>query len=199
MLPKLVVQDSHKKKLNFADSAEPHVMPNACRTREVERGKRTSRTHRLYQGGISLARQASAAATRRYTMPTGPDEGVAAWRRFCSSLREPQAHGTWFTTANPAQASTLSLPAYAQLTRPVHAFPYQEMRVILAQHSTPSIATPKWPRQGPGAPTTNLHPQGPGSPTTNLRTCIAGPRAFKSRKSGASVGLGSPNGLVAPR
>jgi len=45
------------------------------------------------------------------------DEGAAAWRR--TSLREAQDHGTWFTTANKSQASTLSLPAYAQLTQPV--------------------------------------------------------------------------------
>ena len=132
-------------------------MPNACRSRELERGKRTSRTHRLHQGGISLAREASAAAKRRNTMATGTDEGVAAWRRF-GRLREPQAHGTWFTTANPAPASTISLPTYAQLTWPVHAFLYQEIRVILAQHSTPIIATPKWPRQGPRSPTTNMLP-----------------------------------------
>jgi len=55
-------------------------------------------------------------------MATGMVEGVAEWGRFHRSLREPQAHGTWLTTADTAQASTLSLLAYAQLTRTVHAF-----------------------------------------------------------------------------
>jgi len=41
-------------------------------------------------------------------------EGVAEWRHFRRSLHEPQAHGTWLTTADTAQVSTLSLLAYAQ-------------------------------------------------------------------------------------
>ena len=38
-------------------------------------------------------------------------------------------------TANTAQASTLFLPAYAQLTWPVHAFLYPETRATLAQQN----------------------------------------------------------------
>jgi len=56
-------------------------------------------------------------------MATGMDEGMSEWRRFRRrSLREPQSRETWPTTADTAQASTLSLPAYAQLILPVHAF-----------------------------------------------------------------------------
>ena len=67
-------------------------------------------------------------------MATGMVEGVAEWRRFRRSLREPQAHETWLTTADTAQASTLSLLAYAQLNQPVHAFLYPETRATPAQH-----------------------------------------------------------------
>jgi len=56
-------------------------------------------------------------------MTTCTNERVAAWRLFCRILRERQAHETRLTRA---QAPTLSLPAYAQLTRLVHAFPYPE-------------------------------------------------------------------------
>jgi len=41
------------------------------------------------------------------------------------------------------------------------------------------------------------NPQGPGSPTT--KSCIVGPLAFKSRKTGASAGPSSPKGPVGPR
>jgi len=41
---------------------------------------------------------------------------------------------TWLTTADTAQASTLSLLAYAQLNQPVHAFLYPETRATPAQH-----------------------------------------------------------------
>jgi len=68
-------------------------------------------------------------------MATGMDEGRADWRRFRRSLREPQAHGTWLTSADTAQASTLCLPAYAQRTQPVHAFLYPETRATPAQHN----------------------------------------------------------------
>jgi len=68
-------------------------------------------------------------------MATDLDERVAEWRRFRRSLRDPQAHGSRLTPADTAQASTLSLPAYAQLLRPVHAFPYLETRATLAQHN----------------------------------------------------------------
>jgi len=68
-------------------------------------------------------------------MAMGMDERVAEWRRFRRSLREPQAHAAWLTPADTVQASTLSLPAIAQLPRAVHAFPYPEMRATLAQHN----------------------------------------------------------------
>jgi len=55
-------------------------------------------------------------------MATGTHERVAAWSLFCRILREQQSHETMPTTADIAQAPTLSLPAYAQLTLPVHAF-----------------------------------------------------------------------------
>jgi len=65
-------------------------------------------------------------------MTTGMSERVAEWRR----LREPQAHGTWLTTTDTAQASTPSPIAFAQLTRPVHAFLYPETRATPAQHNS---------------------------------------------------------------
>jgi len=65
-------------------------------------------------------------------MATGMSESVAEWR----SLREPQAHETWLTTTNTAQASTPSPLAFAQLTRPVHAFLYPETRATPAQHNS---------------------------------------------------------------
>jgi len=65
-------------------------------------------------------------------MATGMVEGVAGWRRFCRSLRETQAHATWLTTSDAAQASTLSLLAYSQLTQPVYAFLYP------ARHTCPT-------------------------------------------------------------
>ena len=55
--------------------------------------------------------------------------------RFRRSLCEPQAQGKWFTTADTAQASTLSPLAFAQLIRPVHAFLYPKMRATPAQHN----------------------------------------------------------------
>ena len=67
-------------------------------------------------------------------MATGMVEGVAEWRRFRRSLREPQAHSIWLTTVNTAQASTLSLRAYVPLAQPVHAFLYPETRATPAQH-----------------------------------------------------------------
>jgi len=73
-------------------------------------------------------------ATRRYTMVTGMAAGVAEWRRFLRSLREPKAHCIWLTTVNTAQASTLSLCAYVSLARPVHAFLYPETHATPAQH-----------------------------------------------------------------
>ena len=51
------------------------------------------------------------------------------------AIREPQAHGTWLTTADTAQASTLSPLAYAQLTRPIHASLYPETCATPAQYS----------------------------------------------------------------
>jgi len=68
-------------------------------------------------------------------MATGMGEGVAEWTRFSMSLREPQAHGTWLTTTDTGQTSTLSPLAFAQLTRPVHAFLYPETRATPAQHN----------------------------------------------------------------
>jgi len=58
----------------------------------------------------------------QWMMATGTHERVAAWSLFCRILREQQSHETMPTTADIAQAPTLSLPAYAQLTLPVHAF-----------------------------------------------------------------------------
>jgi len=68
-------------------------------------------------------------------MATDMDEQVAEWSRFRRSMREPQAHGIWLTPADTAQACTLSLPAYAQLPRPAHAFPDPETSATLAQHN----------------------------------------------------------------
>jgi len=68
-------------------------------------------------------------------MVTGMVEGVAEWRHFCRSLREPQAHGAWLTPADTVQASTLSLFTYVQLTRPVNAFLYSKTRATPAQHN----------------------------------------------------------------
>ena len=68
-------------------------------------------------------------------MATGMGEGVAEWTRFSMSLHEPQAHRTWLTTTDTAQASTLSPLAFAQLTWPVHAFLYPKMRATPAQHN----------------------------------------------------------------
>ena len=56
-------------------------------------------------------------------MTTCTNERVVAWRLFCRILRERQAHETRPTIA---QAPTLSLSAYAQLTRLVYAFLYPE-------------------------------------------------------------------------
>ena len=50
----------------------------------------------------------------------------------CASHRP---HGTWLATVDIAHASTLSPLAYAQLTRPVHAFLYPKTRVTPAQHN----------------------------------------------------------------
>jgi len=69
-------------------------------------------------------------------MATGIGEGVAEWTRFRRSLREPQAHGTWRTTANTAQASTLSPIAFVQLTCPGHAFLYPKTRATPAEHNS---------------------------------------------------------------
>jgi len=69
-------------------------------------------------------------------MVTGMGERVAEWTRFRRSLREPQAHGTWLTTADTTQASTLSPLVFAQLTGPVHAFLYPETRDTPAQHNS---------------------------------------------------------------
>ena len=74
--------------------------------------------------------QATAVATRRYTMTTGMSERVAEWR----SLREPRAQGTWLTTTDTAHASTPSPLAFAHLTCPVHAFLYPKTRATPAQH-----------------------------------------------------------------
>jgi len=68
-------------------------------------------------------------------MTTGMGEGMAEWTRFRRSLREQQAHGTCLTTADTAQASTLSPLAFSQLTRPVHAFLYNETHATPAQHN----------------------------------------------------------------
>jgi len=68
-------------------------------------------------------------------MATGTGEGMAEWTRFRRSLREPQAHGTCLTTADIAQASTLSPLAFSQLTCPVHAFLYKETRATPTQHN----------------------------------------------------------------
>ena len=43
---------------------------------------------------------------------------------------------TWLTTTDTAQASTPSPLAFAQLTRPVHAFLYPETRATPAQHNS---------------------------------------------------------------
>jgi len=72
---------------------------------------------------------------RQRRMATGIDEGVADRRYLRRNLREQQPHETWLTTTVTAQASTLSLLAYAHLTRPVHAFLYPETRATLAQHN----------------------------------------------------------------
>ena len=69
------------------------------------------------------------------TMATGMDEGVVERRRLRRSLREQQAHRTWLTTTVKAQASALSLLAYAHPTQPVHASLYPKTRATLAQHN----------------------------------------------------------------
>jgi hypothetical protein len=68
-------------------------------------------------------------------MAIGIDGGVAESKHFHRSQREPQAYGTWLTTADTAQASTLSLPAYVQLTQPVYAFLYPETSATPVQHN----------------------------------------------------------------
>jgi len=80
------------------------------------------------------------------------------WQRggACESriLREQQAHGTGLTTTVTAQASALSLLAYAHPTRPVYASLYPEMRATLAQHN---YAHPIMPLPSNGAPHNYLH------------------------------------------
>jgi len=68
-------------------------------------------------------------------MTTDTDEREAEWRRFRRSLREPKAHGVWLTRADTTQASTLSLPEYAQLAPQVPVFPYPEACATLARHN----------------------------------------------------------------
>jgi len=79
-------------------------------------------------------------------METGMVTGIGgrwrrAWRRAAmvdggghGRLREQQAHGTWLTTTVTAQASALSLLAYAHPTLSLHASLYPETRTTLAQH-----------------------------------------------------------------
>jgi len=69
------------------------------------------------------------------TMAMGMDEGEAEKRRLRRSLREQQVHGTWLSTTVTAQASALSLLAYAHPTQPVHASLYPKTRATLAQHN----------------------------------------------------------------
>jgi len=83
------------------------------------------------------------------TMSTGMDEGVAERRHLHRILREQQAHETWLTTTVTAQASALSLLAYAHPTQPVHASLYPETRATLAQHN---YAHPSMPLPSIGAP-----------------------------------------------
>jgi len=151
-------------------------MPNACRSRELERGKRTSRTHRLHQGGISLAREASAAAKRRNTMATGTDEGVAAWRRFG---RVARATGPW-NMVHHCQPSTGLYPL-----SPCICATYLASACIPVPRNTRHTC----PTQHPNY----CHPQmaSARAQITNNKyaTCMAGPHACKSRKSGASAGL----------